>query len=42
MRSESRLIIVILALVAFINYWNAQTNAAITGKNEQRCRKQMD
>ncbi len=33
MRSESKLIIVILALVTVINYGNAQTNAAITGKN---------
>ena len=33
MKSETRLIIVILALVTVINYGNAQTNAAITGKN---------
>ena len=33
MKSETGLIIVILALVTVINYGNAQTNAAITGKN---------
>ena len=33
MRSETRLNIVILALISVINYGNAQTNAAITGKN---------
>ncbi len=33
MKSETRLNIVILALITVINYGNAQTNAAITGKN---------
>jgi len=33
MKSETRLIIVILALVNVINYGNAQTNAAIASKN---------
>ena len=33
MKSETRLIIVILALVTVINYGNAQTNAAIASKN---------
>jgi peptidoglycan-N-acetylglucosamine deacetylase len=33
MKSETRFIAVILALITVINYGNAQTNAAITGKN---------
>ena len=33
MRSETRLIIVILILITVINYGSAQTNAAITGRN---------
>lgn len=33
MRSESRIMIVILALITVINYGNAQTNAAIASRN---------
>ena len=40
MRSETRLIIVILALVSVINYGNTQTNAAITGKNGIICSRE--
>jgi peptidoglycan/xylan/chitin deacetylase (PgdA/CDA1 family) len=34
MKSETRLIIVFLALITVINYGHVQTNAAITGKND--------